>query len=93
MGKFTLWVKTLPGKDNKVDARALALRNVGLFAKLSFFAFQQHVLIRIRIVTIGRVLVNAIQILSTCFLAVQSVATSAHVSKYGCRRKMQLAQA
>ena len=57
------------------------------------FAFQQHVLIRIRIVTIGRVLVNAIKILSTCVFAVQSVVTSAQVSKYGCRREMHMAQA
>ena len=57
------------------------------------FAFQQHVLIRIRIVTIGRLVVNAIKIAATCFLGVQSVVTSAHVSKYGCRRKMQMDQA
>ena len=43
--------------------------------------------------TIGRVLVNVIEIPVTCFLNVQSVVTSAQVSTYVCRSKMQMAQA
>ena len=76
MGKFTLWAKTLREKDHEADVRALALRKVGLFTQLSL-AFQQHVLIRISVVTIGRKMVNARKILATCFLSVQSVVKSA----------------